>query len=343
MFTYLTSSLIIRCGAAAIVSLALSLAVGKICVRGFRKVGLVDHVRAYSPSPHQEKKGIPTSGGIFILASFSIGLFLFADLTDEFVLISLLVTLCLGLIGFWDDRTKALRKSSRGPRVLLKLGVQSIIAGLVALYLILVLGFTPQVSIPFTGRALSLGWAYVPFVIAMIVGTANSVNLSDGLDGLAAGCIIWAGLAYALLAYFAASGAFSHLFKLAFSPAARELVIFWASLLGAVLGFLWYNRHPARIFLGDTGALALGGALAITAVLIREEILLVLIGGVFVVEALSVFLQVFSFQTTGKRIWKMSPLHHHYELKGMKEPSIVRRFWVLGLFLAGAGLLGVIW
>ena len=120
-------------------------------------------------------------------------------------------------------------------------------------------------------------------------------------------------------------------------------MIFWASLLGAVLGFLWYNRHPARIFLGDTGALALGGALAITAVLIREEILLVLIGGVFVVEALSVFLQVLSFQSTGKRIWKMSPLHHHYELKGMKEPSIVRRFWVLGLFLAGAGLLGVIW
>ncbi len=343
MFTYLTSSLILRSGAAAIVSLALSLAVGKICVRGFRKVGLVDHVRAYSPSLHQGKKGIPTSGGIFILASLSIGLFLFADLRDKFVLISLLVTLCLGLIGFWDDRTKASRKSSRGPRVLLKLGVQSIIAGLVALYLILVLEFTPQVSIPFTGRALSLGWAYVPFVMAMIVGAANGVNLSDGLDGLAAGCIIWAGLAYALLTYFAASGASSHLFKVALNPAARELVIFWACLLGAVLGFLWYNRHPAQIFLGDTGALALGGALAITAILVREEILLVLIGGVFVVEALSVFLQVLSFQTTGKRIWKMSPLHHHYELKGMKELSIVRRFWVLGLLLAGAGLLGVIW
>jgi len=343
MFTYLTSSLILRSGAAAIVSLALSLGIGKICLERFRKAGLVDHVRAYSPSAHQDKKGIPTSGGIFILASFGIGLFLFTNLTDEFVLISLLVTFCLGLVGFWDDRIKALRKSSRGLKVLFRLGIHCLVAGAVALYITRILEFKPQVSIPFTDFTLNLGWAYIPLVMAMIVGTANSVNLSDGLDGLAAGCIIWAGLAYALLAYFAGTISFSYSLELTFIPAARELVIFWACLLGAVSGFLWYNRHPARIFLGDTGALALGGALAITAVLVRMEILLILIGGVFVVEALSVFLQVLSFQTTGKRIWKMSPLHHHYELKGMRESSIVTRFWMVGLFLAGAGVFSVFW
>jgi len=343
MFTYLTSSLILRSGAAAIVSLALSLGIGKVCLGKFRKAGLVDYVRAYSPSAHQDKKGIPTSGGIFILVSFSIGLFLFANLTHEFLLISLLVTFCLGLVGFWDDRIKALRKSSRGLKVLFRLGIQFLLAGAVALYLTRILEFRPQVSIPFTDFTLNLGWAYIPLVMAMIVGTANSVNLSDGLDGLAAGCIIWAGLAYALLAYFAGTMSFSYSLKLTFIPAARELVIFWACLLGAVLGFLWYNRHPARVFLGDTGALALGGALAITAVLVKMEILLILIGGVFVVEALSVFLQVLSFQTTGKRIWKMSPLHHHYELKGMRERSIVTRFWMVGLFLAGAGVFSVFW
>jgi phospho-N-acetylmuramoyl-pentapeptide-transferase len=343
MLTYLTSSLILRSGAAAIVSLALSLGIGKICLEKFRKAGLVDYVRAYSPSAHQDKKGIPTSGGIFILVSFSIGLFLFANPTHELLLISLLLTFCLGLVGFWDDRIKSLRRSSRGLRVLSKLGIQSLLAGIAALYVTRILGFRPQVSIPFTDHALKLGWTYIPLVMAVIVGTVNSVNLSDGLDGLAAGCIIWAGLAYALLAYFVGSMSFSYSLKLTFIPAARELVIFWASLLGAVSGFLWYNRHPARVFLGDTGALALGGALAITAVLVREEILLILIGGVFVVEALSVFLQVLSFQTTGKRILKMSPLHHHYELKGMKESSIVTRFWILGLFLAGAGLFSVFW
>ncbi len=343
MLTYLTSSLILRCGAAAIVSLALSLGIGKICLGKFRKAGMVDHVRAYSPSAHQYKKGIPTSGGIFILASFGIGLFVFANPTNQFVLISLLVTFCLGLIGFWDDRIKALRKSSRGLKVLFKLGIHCLVAGAVALYITRILEFRPQISIPFTDFTLNLGWAYIPLVMAMIVGTANSVNLSDGLDGLAAGCIIWAGLAYGLLAYFVGTPSFSYSLKLAFIPEARELVIFWACLLGAVSGFLWYNRHPARIFLGDTGALALGGSLAITAVLVRMEILLILIGGVFVVEALSVFLQVLSFQTTGKRIWKMSPLHHHYELKGMRESSIVIAFWMVGLFLAGIGLFSVLW
>ncbi len=343
MLTYLTSSLILRFGAAVIVSLALSLGIGKVCLGKFRKAGMINHVRAYSPSAHQDKKGIPTSGGIFILASFGIGLFLFANPTNEFVLISLLVTFCLGLIGFWDDRIKALRKNSRGLKVLFRLGIHCLVAGAVALYITRILEFRPQVSIPFTDFTLNLGWAYVPLVMAMIVGTANSVNLSDGLDGLAAGCIIWAGLAYALLAYFVGTMSFSYSLKLVFIPAARELVIFWACLLGAVSGFLWYNRHPARIFLGDTGALALGGSLAITAVLVRMEILLILIGGVFVVEALSVFLQVLSFQTTGKRIWKMSPLHHHYELKGMRESSIVIRFWMVGLLLAGVGLFSVFW
>jgi len=339
MFYYLTSSLFLRTGGAFLLSLFLTLfLIKKTGIKNFKKRGLVDYFRSDAPLSHYKKKGIPTAGGIFIIISFSLSLWIFGNLANSFVLIGFLTTLSLGIIGFWDDRLKIKRKSSRGLKVKFKLSVQLILSFIVALYLYYFTQFDSYLDIPFTEISLHIGWTYIPLMIAVIMGTTNSVNLTDGLDGLAGGCLIFSGAAYAFLAYLAGSSIFPHYLHITHIANIEELTVFWGAILGAIAGFLRYNIYPARIFMGDTGAQALGGALGITAILVRKELLLCIIGGVFLVEALSVILQVSSFQLTGKRILRMSPLHHHYELKGMREKKIVTYFWILSLILALVGL-----
>jgi len=343
MLYYVTSSIVVRLVGAILLSLILSLWMGKVCIKRFKKMGIVDYFRVDGPSTHYSKKGIPTGGGIFIIASLTLGLLAFGNPSNKLLLLVFLVTLCSGLIGFWDDRIKILKKSSRGLRVRHRLIAQSILALCIAGYLYLQPQFDTHIQIPFIKVNLNIGWTYIPLIMAVLIGTTNAVNLTDGLDGLAAGCLIFAGSAYAVLAYFAGDTILSHQLNIAYIPGGRELTVFWAAVLGGALGFLWYNAYPAEVFMGDTGAQALGGALGITAVLVKKEILLVIIGGIFVIEALSIFLQIASFQLTGKRILKMSPLHHHYELKGISEPKIVIRFWIIAFFLALAGLSSLVW
>ena len=338
MFYYITSSTIIRLGGAILLSLGVSLWMGKTCIKKLKGMGMVDYFRMDSPSTHRSKKGIPTGGGIFIIASSTLGLLVFGNPSNKLLLLALLVTLYLGVVGFWDDRIKTSKKSSQGLKVNQKLLVQSILALCIAFYLYLHPQFDARVEVPFVKVNLSIGWVYIPLIMAIIVGTSNAVNLTDGLDGLTAGCIIFAGCSYAILSYLAGDITISHRFNITYIPGGKELAIFWAAIIGGALGFLWYNAYPAEVFMGDTGAQALGGALGITAILIKKEILLIIIGGVFVVEALSIFLQIASFKLRGKRVLRMSPLHHHYELKGMKEPKIVVRFWIVGFILALAGL-----
>ncbi len=343
MLYFLISSISVRAGAAGLLALVFSLWMLRTFMDKSKREGWVDYVRSYAPDSHQIKKGIPTTGGIFIIASAGLAILFFANLRSRFLLISLLVIFSLALVGFIDDALKARRGSSRGLKTRYKLLIQFIFACLVAFYLYYQPGFSKYLNIPFAGVSLNLGWLYIPLIISIIVATPNSVNLTDGLDGLAAGCVLIAGSGYAFLSYIAGSSLFFLYLNINYVSGAGELTVLWGALLGAVVGFLWYNTYPARIFMGETGAQVLGGALAITAILIKQEVLLLLIGGIFVIEALSVFLQVFSFQTTGKRIFRMSPLHHHYELKGMQEPKIVVRFWIMAAFLVLLGLSSLSW
>lgn len=340
---YLISSLWVRIVATALLSLALSLLGGKICIKKFKEAGWVDYVRRFTPSTHREKRGIPVAGGIFIIVALLLSLLVFGNFTSKLILLTLFVSLFLGLIGFWDDEIKILKKSSRGLRIRTKLVIQLIPALAVALFLYYQPFFDTHLYIPFTGASLALGWGYIPLIVLILMCVPISVNITDGLDGLVAGCMLFAGIAYGVLAYVAGAIYFHGYVNTQHVPGAQELMVFWAALLGATLGFLWYNRYPAKVFMGETGAQFLGGALAMTAILIKREILLLLIGGVFVLEALSVISQVISFRLTGRRILRMSPIHHHYELKGVEEPKIVVRFWILAFLLALAGLSSLRW
>ena len=343
MLFYLISSLGVRIAGAAVLSLALSLLGGKICIKKFKEAGWVDYVRRFTPSTHRQKRGIPVGGGIFIVASLLLSLLVFGNFTHKMILLTLFVSLSLGLIGFWDDEIKILKKSSRGLRIRTKLVIQLIPALAVAVFLYYQPFFDSRLYIPFTGTSLALGWGYIPLMVLILVCVPLSVNITDGLDGLVAGCMLFTGMAYGVLAYVAGATYFHTKLNTHYVPGAEEMVVFWAALLGATLGFLWYNRYPAKVFMGEAGAQLLGGALAMTAILIKREMLLLLIGGVFVLEALSVMSQVVSFRLTGRRILRMSPIHHHYELKGLEEPKIVLRFWILALILALAGLSSLRW
>jgi len=343
MLHWMNFSIVPRAGGAILLSFILSLWLGRICLKRFKETGVVDYFRADSPSMHRAKKGIPTAGGIFIILSLILSLIIFADLSNKLIMLALTVMLCLALVGFWDDWMKISQKSSRGLRVKYKLAIQLSLAAIIALYLFLDPKFNTQLEVPFAKINLNIGWLYIPLIMSVIVGTSNAVNLTDGLDGLAAGCLIFTGFAYAILAYLTGDASLSRYFNITYIPEGGEFTILWAAIIGATLGFLWYNCYPAKIIMGDTGAQALGGALGITAVLLKKEILLLLVGGIFVIEALSVMLQVASFKLRGKRILRMSPIHHHYELKGMEEPKIVTRFWVLAILGGLVGLSSLLW
>ena len=283
---------------------------------------------------HGNKTGTPTMGGVLIIGAILGSTLLWARLDNSYIWLAMLVTLWLGIVGFIDDYIKLVGKGN-GLKVLTKFFGQVIIGLVVALFLYFSSKGTTLLHFPFLKKLiLDLGIFYIPFVIIVIVGSSNAVNLTDGLDGLAIGCVIMIAVAYSAMSYVTGHFKISGYLGIPFIADAGEIAIFCAAILGSGLGFLWFNSHPASIFMGDTGSLALGGAIGTVAVLIKKEILLLVVGGVFAIEALSVIMQVASFKLRGKRIFLMAPLHHHFQLKGWPESKITIRFWIISAILA---------
>jgi phospho-N-acetylmuramoyl-pentapeptide-transferase len=349
VFRYIT----VRTAVASLTALLLSLLLGPWVIERLREMQVKQYIREEGPKAHQKKAGTPTMGGVLIVAAIVIPTLLWADLRSPYVLLALGATLAFGTIGFVDDYNKVVRRRNLGLTARVKFFWQlltCVIVGVVLLGLQAQGDYSTQLSVPFIKRlhpnlvinsllGHSYIWplAFVPFLVFLvfvIVGCSNAVNLTDGLDGLAIGCVLVSSSALTVLTYLSSHARFAEYLDLQRVPAAAELVIFCGSVVGASLGFLWYNAHPAEMFMGDVGSLALGGAIGTVAVIIKQEILLLSIGGVFVLEALSVIIQVGSFKLTGKRVFRMAPLHHHFELLGWSESKIIVRFWIAALVFA---------
>ena len=327
-----------RTAAASLTALVLSLLLGPLMIRKLREFQIGQVIRQEGPATHRTKAGTPTMGGLLILTAAITPTVLWADLTNPFVWIAVLATTAFGLIGFADDYLKIVRRSHHGLRPRYKMGWQVVVGVGVGISLIVLAAQDPplyntRLIFPFFKRFIpELGWAYVPFAVLVLVGATNAVNLTDGLDGLAISVFAVAAAAFTALAYVSTHFVFAQYLQLVkLQSEAAELTIFCGALVGASLGFLWWNCHPADVFMGDVGSLALGGALGTVALLIKQEFLLVIVGGVFVIEALSVILQVASFKTTGKRVFRMAPLHHHFELIGWSEPKVIWRFLIVAI------------
>ncbi len=296
-------------------------------------------VRSDGPVTHMDKRGTPTMGGILLWLSVSISTLLWSRFAEPFVVIAMGVIASFGLIGFIDDYRKVILKDAHGLKARYKMPLQLIAGSLTALLLFDILGLTSTLSVPFFKNVLpDLGLWYIPFAVLVIVGASNAVNLTDGLDGLVSVPSIVAFLAYAVLAYVAGNAAIARYLAVQAVPGSGELAVICGAVIGACIGFLWYNAHPASIFMGDVGSLPLGALLGYVAVVTKNEILLMLIGGIFVLETVSVITQVASFKLTGKRIFRMAPLHHHFELKGWAESKVIVRFWIISFILALASL-----
>ncbi len=333
VFRYLT----FRSAMALISALVISLVIGPWTIERLRRLqDGGDTVREDTPERHRAKKGTPSMGGVLILGALLASTLLWANLLNRYVWVVVLVTAGFGVIGLMDDLRKLRRR--RGLSAGRKFGLQV----LLALALLQVVfwqpaanHWAPVLAIPFfKGWLLDLGWWWLPFAMLVIIGASNAVNLTDGLDGLAIGPVIMAGGAFGVIAYLTGNFKAADYLKILNVKGAGELTVFCGALIGAAVGFLWFNCHPAQVFMGDVGSLALGGAIGTLAVLTKAELLLPLIGGLYVVEAASVIIQVASFKLTGRRVFRMAPLHHHFELAGWSEPQIVVRFWIVSFALA---------
>jgi len=339
LFRYLT----FRTGGALMTALLISFIFGPSLIKWLKsKQQRGQPIRDDGPQSHIiSKQGTPTMGGFLILIALGFGTLLWADLTNRYVWAVLMVTLGFGAIGFADDYLKVSRHNTRGVPGKVKLLFQFIIALAATLWIVDATSpdLATSLTIPFLKNVLiDLGWFYVPFGIFVMVGASNSVNLTDGLDGLAIVPVMIAGVSFGLIAYLVGNTVFADYLQIQSVPGAGELLVFCGALFGAGLGFLWFNAPPAMVFMGDTGSLAMGGALGSISVVTRHEIVLAIIGGLFVLETVSVIVQVASFKLTGKRVFRMAPLHHHYEQKGWQEPTIVIRFWIIAVILALVGL-----
>jgi len=332
VFRYIT----FRTGMATVTALLISFILGPWLIARLRQLQHGgETIREDTPERHRTKVGTPTMGGLGILAAILISTLLWTNLHNHYVWLLLFATGGLGLIGLKDDYTKL--KSKKGISARQKLGAQIVLVGglMSWLYFWPPDGFTTGLAIPFfKGWLLTLGWLWIPFALLVIVGSSNAVNLTDGLDGLAIGPIVTAGGAFAVIAYLTGNFKAAEYLRILNVKGTGELTVFCGALVGAALGFLWFNSYPAQVFMGDVGSLALGGAIGTLAVLTKAELLLPLIGGIYVVEAGSVIIQVVSFKLTGRRVFRMAPLHHHYEMKGWAEPKIIVRFWILSFMLA---------
>jgi phospho-N-acetylmuramoyl-pentapeptide-transferase len=315
---------------AAITALLLSLLLGPLVIRRLKALRIGQSIRDDGPQAHLSKAGTPTMGGTLILFSVVLATLLLADPGDLYVWIALGVTVGHGLIGFLDDFAKLRQRSSAGVPGRVRLGAELAIGAAAAAAIFLASDQGGQVTMPFLKDVRpDLGWWYVPFGAIVIAGTANAVNLTDGLDGLAIGPVMIAGATYGVFAYTAGHARIAEYLQVPYVAGAGELMVFCAALAAAGLGFLWYNAYPAQMFMGDVGSLSLGAALGVVALITRQEIVLLLVGGVFVVETLSVIGQVASFKLRRKRIFRMAPIHHHFELLGWPEPQIIVRFWIV--------------
>jgi phospho-N-acetylmuramoyl-pentapeptide-transferase len=338
VFNYLT----LRAILAALTALTISFVIGPWMIRTLQERQIGQNVRTDGPKSHLPKAGTPTMGGALILVAIGASTALWADMANRFVLITLLVTMAFGLIGFWDDYLKLVVGNSRGLIARYKYFWQSVV-GLgcaVALVITSKSGAETALYVPFFKNFVVplSGAAYIALTYFVVVGTSNAVNLTDGLDGLAIMPAVLVGGALGVFAYATGNSVFSGYLGIPFIEGTGEILVFCATLVGAGLGFLWFNTYPAQVFMGDIGALALGAALGIVAVIVRQEIVLFIMGGVFVMETVSVILQVASFKLTGKRIFRMAPIHHHFELKGWAEPKVIVRFWIVSVILVLVGL-----
>ncbi len=338
VFRYLT----FRAGAATVTALFFVLFFGPAIINMLRlKQGKGQPIREDGPETHLLKRGTPTMGGLMILAGFLVSTLLWTNLTNPYVWCVLGVTLGFGLIGFYDDYLKVTKQSHKGFSGRSRLALEAVIAG-IACY-VMSLYFPPllatKVAIPvFKDVLIDLGMFFIVFGMVVIIGAGNAVNLTDGLDGLAIVPVMIAAATFGFIAYLAGNAIFANYLQIHFVPRVGELSVLLGAVIGAGLGFLWFNAPPAQVFMGDTGSLALGGLLGSVAVATKHEIVFAIVGGLFVLEAMSVIIQVASFKLTGKRVFRMAPIHHHYEKKGWKEPQVVIRFWIIAVVLALIGL-----
>lgn len=335
IFRYIT----FRAGMAGLTTFILCVMLGPFFIRRLQKRKIQEKAKRDDCPDldqfHAGKEGTPTMGGVFIIGSIVFSVLLWADLLNRYVILTLLTCTSLAILGWVDDYRKLKAIGKRGLSKKSKLMWQVLIGGFVGSYVF----FNPDTStlldFPFLRKlVVDLGIFYIPFVAVILIGSSNAVNLTDGLDGLAIGCVLIVTMTLAVMCYLTGNINFSEYLFIPYVAGTGELVIFCAAIMGASLGFLWFNCYPATVFMGDVGSLSLGGTLGIISVLIKKELLLVLLGGVFVIEALSVILQVASFKLTGKRIFKMAPFHHHLQLSGWKESKIIIRFWIIGILLA---------
>ncbi|HLX07225.1 MAG TPA: phospho-N-acetylmuramoyl-pentapeptide-transferase [Thermoanaerobaculia bacterium] len=334
VFRYIT----FRGAAAIVTALLLSLLLGPRFIRTLRRLSVGQNVRDVGPEAHQVKAGTPTMGGLLILFSVLVATLLWANLTNVYVWLVMLVTTAFGAIGFADDLLKVRRHHNQGLTARNKLYLQAAAAaamGVTLLFLPPEYGFNSTLSFPFFKQLRpDLWYFYIPFVVLVLVGSSNAVNLTDGLDGLAIGATTVAAATYAIFTYVAGNRLIANYLQISYVHGVGEVSVFCGALVGAGLGFLWFNSHPAEVFMGDVGSLSLGGAIGSVAVIAKQELLLILVGGLFVLEALSVIVQVGSFKLRGRRVLRMAPLHHHFELSGWAEPKVIVRFWILGILFA---------
>ena len=350
VFRYIT----VRTVYASLTAMFLALVFGPWLIRKLRELQIGQYIREEGPQEHKKKAGTPTMGGVLIVLSTAVPVLMWADLSNVFVLLSLFAMLAFATIGFIDDYAKVAKRRNLGltgkKKIALQIGVSTFV-GIVLLVLSTHSAYSTQLIVPFFKRFhpdlvihslqnVPYFWplAFVPFLlfvpILVITGSSNAVNLTDGLDGLAIGCTVIAAGALTVLTYVSSNYRWANYLEIQYIPRVGELTVFCGALVGASLGFLWYNAHPAEVFMGDVGSLALGGTLGTVAVIIKQEVLLIFVGGIFVVEALSVMLQVASFQLRGKRIFRMAPIHHHFELLGWSESKVIVRFWIAALVFA---------
>ena len=339
LFRYLT----FRTGGAIMTAMLVAFVFGEPLINWLRsRQGKGQPIRLDGPQSHLiAKRGTPTMGGFLILLGLALGTLLWADLSNRYVWAVLLVTVGFGAIGFYDDFLKVTKQNPKGVPGKLKLVLQIVISAIAAIWISSVMRepLSTSLAVPFFKDVLlNFGVFMVPFMIFVMIGASNAVNLTDGLDGLAIVPVIIAAASFALIAYLVGNAVFANYLQIRAVPGAGELAVFCGALVGAGIGFLWFNAPPAMVFMGDTGSLSLGGALGAVAVVTKHELVLAIIGGLFVLETVSVIVQVASFKLTGKRVFRMAPLHHHFEQKGWAEPTVVIRFWIIAVILALAGL-----
>ncbi|NCO82782.1 MAG: phospho-N-acetylmuramoyl-pentapeptide-transferase [Nitrospirae bacterium CG_4_10_14_3_um_filter_44_29] len=333
VFRYIT----FRSALAVLTAMLITFILGPEVIKRLSSFSVTQQVRDDGPQTHLGKTGTPTMGGVLIIISILVTVLLWGDLTNKYVLMMIFSLVGFGTIGFIDDYLKVVKRDSKGLSGWYKFGAQMLIALAISMFLYMNSKgpYNDVLSIPFFKKWLfDLGWFYVPFSIVVIVGSSNAVNLTDGIDGLAVGLVGISVLATGILVYISGNFKFSQYLQVLYIPRTGELTVFCGAILGASLGFLWYNSYPADVFMGDVGSLSLGGALGTLAVITKQEIVLAVVGGIFVIETLSVVFQVASFKLTGKRIFRMAPIHHHFELKGWPEPKVIVRFWIVGIMLA---------